>query len=108
MKKYFKVLLPGAKVHIPNQGFNRLGYRTIDLSDVPYDALSLYTSGFPHLALLPEAAEKLKDFSEEGLKKLIEQKKKEYPDDVPILEEALALKSKSVKKVKTNELQGKL
>lgn len=108
MKEYFKNLLPGGKVYFTGNRETQPGLQIIDLETIPHNAFSLYISGFPHLALLPEAAEKLKDFSEEGLKQLIEKKQKEYPDDVPILEEALRLKGKSVKKVKTNELQGKL
>lgn len=104
MKTYFKNLLPGGKVYFTGNRETQPGLQIIDLETIPHNAFSLYVSGFPHLALLPEASEILKNFSEEGLKKLIEQKKKEYPDDVPILEQALALKSKSVKKVKTNEL----
>lgn len=106
MEKYFKVLLPGAKIYIPNNGdFNRLGHRIIDLSEVPYNAKSLYITGFKHLALLPAATEWLKNFPESTLKKLIEQKKIEYSEDVPILEKALELKKQEVTGVNTDKTQ---
>lgn len=93
-KKYFKVLLPNAKVYFPKrEGVNVLGHTQVDLSDVPYNAFQLYVTGFPHLGLLPEASKLFETYSESGLKELIEKKKTQYPDDVPILEEALQNKT---------------
>ncbi|CEN54428.1 hypothetical protein [Capnocytophaga canis] len=92
-KEYFKVLLPNAKVYFPKrEGTNVLGHTQVDLSDVPHNAFQLYVTGFPHLALHPEASELFESYSESGLKELIKQKKNSYPDDVPILKKALELK----------------
>ena len=89
---YFKSLLPDGKAYYTQDRELGGGLQVIDLSRIPYNAMSLYLTGFPYLALEEAAAELLKKASAETLQRLIEKKKDQYPSDVPILEKALALK----------------
>ena len=89
---YFKSLLPGGKAYFTQDRELGGGLQVIDLSRIPYNAMSLYLTGFPYLALEEAATELLKNASTDTLQKLIEKKKTQYPPDVPILEKALALK----------------
>ena len=89
---YFKSLLPDGKAYYTQDRELGGGLQVIDLSRIPYNAMSLYLTGFPYLALEEAAAELLKNASTDTLQKLIENKKTQYPPDVPILEKALALK----------------
>lgn len=93
---YFKSLLPDGKAYFTQDRELGGGLQVIDLSRIPYNAMSLYLTGFPYLALEEAAAELLKKASAETLQKLIEKKKNQYPSDVPILEKALALKKVGV------------
>nr|DAK46689.1 MAG TPA: hypothetical protein [Caudoviricetes sp.] len=90
--KYFKSLLLDGKAYYTQDRELGGGLQVIDLSRIPYNAMSLYLTGFPYLALEEAAAELLKNASTDTLQKLIEKKKTQYPPDVPILEKALALK----------------
>jgi len=94
--KYFKSLLPDGKAYYTQDRELGGGLQVIDLSRIPYNAMSLYLTGFPYLALEEAAAELLKNASTDTLQKLIEKKKTQYPPDVPILEKALALKKVGV------------
>ena len=89
---YFKSLLPDGKAYFTQDRELGGGLQVIDLSRIPYNAMSLYLTGFPYLALEEAAAELLKKASAETLQRLIEKKKTQYPPDVPVLEKALALK----------------
>ena len=93
---YFKSLLPDGKAYFTQDRELGGGLQVIDLSRIPYNAMSLYLTGFPYLALEEAAAELLKKASAETLQRLIEKKKNQYPSDVPILEKALALKKVGV------------
>lgn len=93
---YFKSLLPDGKAYFTQDRELGGGLQVIDLSRIPYNAMSLYLTGFPYLALEEAAAELLKKASAETLQRLIEKKKDQYPSDVPILEKALALKKVGV------------
>jgi hypothetical protein len=93
---YFKSLLPDGKAYFTQDRELGGGLQVIDLGRIPYNAMSLYLTGFPYLALEEAAAELLKKASAETLQKLIEKKKNQYPSDVPILEKALALKKVGV------------
>lgn len=93
---YFKSLLPDGKAYFTQDRELGGGLQVIDLSRIPYNAMSLYLTGFPYLALEEAAAELLKKASSETLQRLIEKKKNQYPSDVPILEKALALKKVGV------------
>ena len=93
---YFKSLLPDGKAYFTQYRELGGGLQVIDLSRIPYNAMSLYLTGFPYLALEEAAAELLKKASAETLQRLIEKKKNQYPSDVPILEKALALKKVGV------------
>lgn len=93
---YFKSLLPDGKAYFTQDRELGGGLQVIDLSRIPYNAMSLYLTGFPYLALEEAASELLKKASAETLQRLIEKKKNQYPSDVPILEKALALKKVGV------------
>ena len=93
---YFKSLLPDGKAYFTQDRELGGGLQVIDLSRIPYNAMSLYLTGFPYLALEEAAAELLKKASAETWQRLIEKKKNQYPSDVPILEKALALKKVGV------------
>lgn len=93
---YFKSLLTDGKAYFTQDRELGGGLQVIDLSRIPYNAMSLYLTGFPYLALEEAAAELLKKASAETLQRLIEKKKNQYPSDVPILEKALALKKVGV------------
>lgn len=99
LSDFFEILIPNAKVYYTGEKEVQTGLQIIDLSSVPYNAVSLYCRKFPHLALKENAKEIFKDFSEEMLKKLIDFKKENFPADVPILESALQLKKEKI----TNE-----
>ena len=83
---YFKSLLPDGKAYFTQDRELGGGLQVIDLSRIPYNAMSLYLTGFPYLALEEAAAELLKKASAETLQRLIEKKKNQYPSDVPTLE----------------------
>ena len=93
---YFKSLLPDGKAYFTQDRELGGGLQVIDLSRIPYNAMSLYLTGFPYLALEEAAAELLKKASAETLQRQIQTKKNQYPSDVPILEKALALKKVGV------------
>ena len=107
-KKYFKNLLPNGKVYFQGNREVSPGLQIVDMSTIPYNALSLYITGFAYLALEKEAADFFKIFSEVTLLELIERKKKQYRDDVPILQEALRLKQEKDISNEKNPVNGKL
>lgn len=92
LERFFKNLLPGGKVYYQGNREINPGLQIIEMDTIPSNAMGLYALGFKYLALKEEAAHHLKNLSESKLAELIELKKEQYPDDVPILEKALELK----------------
>lgn len=92
LEDIFINLLPNGKVYFQGNREINPGLQIIEMNSIPSNAMGLYVLGFKYLALKEKAAEHLKNLSESKLLDLINLKKKEYPDDVPVLEKALELK----------------
>ena len=92
LEESFKVLLPGGRIYFTGEKEVQAGLQIIDLSQVPYNAIALYITGFPYLALKEPAMELFKECSIPTLEKLIAIKREKYPADVLILEKALKAK----------------